>query len=141
MARRQIEYVQNYGNVTAIELGARSAFRAPGDVLLHLPPPPPAAVLDGSVARRVASQLADKACVLIDQLQPGVLVLVGGDTAIHVLERLGIAELNVIAELLPGMPLTHGYDAAGHGRWIVLKAGNHGHVADLATLLQLARST
>ncbi|NJN80853.1 MAG: hypothetical protein HC802_00195 [Caldilineaceae bacterium] len=70
----------------------------------------------------------------IESLDPQRLILSGGDTAIHVLDRLGIERLDVIAEQMPGMPLCRGRDRGGRLREVVLKAGNHGHAQ---TLLQL----
>jgi hypothetical protein len=65
-----------------------------------------------------------------------VLILVGGDTAVHVMGELGIQRLAVVRELLPGMPLTYARDALEHPHFIVLKAGNHG---DEQTLVELRR--
>ena len=50
-----------------------------------------------------------------------------------------MTELAVRHELLPGAPLTLGVDAAGRLYGIVLKAGNHGDEAALATLLARAK--
>ena len=96
--------------------------------------------MDGPAARQLAEQLAAAALPLIDAALPGLLVLSGGDTAISVLARLGIARLSVQRELLPGVPLTRGMDAAGRTYTIVLKAGNHGDETTLATVLIRARS-
>jgi uncharacterized protein YgbK (DUF1537 family) len=52
---------------------------------------------------------------------------------------MGVTHLTVQHELLPGVPLTHGLDAAGQPYAIVLKAGNHGDEAALATVLARAR--
>jgi uncharacterized protein YgbK (DUF1537 family) len=65
---------------------------------------------------------------------------VGGDTAISVLARLGIQRLTVLRELLPGMPLTCGVDAAGVSHFVIMKAGSHGDETTLATLVARARS-
>jgi len=48
--------------------------------------------------------------------------------------------LLVQRDLLPGVPLTRGVDASGRTYMIVLKAGNHGDEAALATVLARARS-
>jgi uncharacterized protein YgbK (DUF1537 family) len=69
-----------------------------------------------------------------------LLVLSGGDTAIGVLASMGVTHLTVLRELLPGVPLALGMDAAGRSHAIVLKAGNHGDEAALATVLARARS-
>jgi uncharacterized protein YgbK (DUF1537 family) len=109
-------------------------------MLLHLAAPAPGTPMDGPAARQLAEQLAAAALPLIDATQPGLLVLSGGDTAISVLARLGVTRLVVQRELLPGVPLTSGVDSAGRTRMIVLKAGNHGDEAALATMLARARS-
>ena len=94
--------------------------------------------MDGSAARQLAEQLAAAALPLIDAALPGLLVLSGGDTAISVLVRMGVTRLVVQRELLPGVPLTQGVDSAGRTHSIVLKAGNHGDEAALATVLARA---
>jgi uncharacterized protein YgbK (DUF1537 family) len=96
--------------------------------------------MDGPAARQKAEQLAAAALPLIGAARPGLLVLSGGDTAIAVLAGLGVAQLTVLRELLPGVPLTRGVDAAGQAHLVVLKAGNHGDEAALADVLALARS-
>jgi uncharacterized protein YgbK (DUF1537 family) len=62
------------------------------------------------------------------------LLLVGGDTTVHLLAQLGVRQLTVVAELMPGIPLLRGQDRQGRVRQIVTKAGNFG---DEQTLLQL----
>jgi D-threonate/D-erythronate kinase len=107
---------------------------------LHLAAPAPGTAMDGPAARQLAEQLAAAALPLIEAARPGLLVLSGGDTAISVLARLGVARLLVQRELLPGVPLTRGLDAAGRAHMIVLKAGNHGDEAALAAVLERARA-
>lgn len=140
MAQRQIAYLRRHQLVTAFEHTAVLPSDAAGDVLLHLPPPSPAALMDGPAARQLAAQLAASALPLIDAARPGLLVLSGGDTAISVLARMGVTQLLVQRELLPGVPLTRGLDFAGRSHMIVLKSGNHGDEAALATVLARARS-
>lgn len=101
---------------------------------LHLPPPLPNAQLEGALARQYAATLCDVAHQLIQQRQPRTLLLVGGDTAVHLLQLLGIERLQVQAELLPGMPLTTGIAADSQRYQIILKAGNHGDEQTLVTL-------
>ena len=66
-------------------------------------------------------------------------MLVGGDTAVHILSRLGVARLDVVAELQPGMPLTVGEGSgdlpAARPRAVVLKAGNHGNEDSLVRIV------
>ncbi len=139
IARAQIEYLRRRGEVAIVEVG--SGQQAPSDrnVLLHLPQPAPGTCLDGAAARALATKLAATATSMVRQRRPSVLVLAGGDTAITVLSRLGIRQLRVVRELLPGMPLTRGGDDGEQAHLIILKAGNHGDEAALHTLLQRAR--
>jgi len=140
MAQRQIAYMRQHQLVAAFEHPAVLPTNAAGDILLHLAAPSPGTAMDGPEARRLAAQLAVAAQPLIDATRPGLLVLSGGDTAISVLARLGVTHLLVQRELLPGVPLTNAVDAAGRTHTIVLKAGNHGDEAALATVLARARS-
>jgi uncharacterized protein YgbK (DUF1537 family) len=140
MARHQIAYLLRHQPVAAFEYGAAFPAAGAGDILLHLSAPPPDAAMDGPAARQLADQLAVAALPLIGAARSGLLVLSGGDTAISVLARMGVTRLVVQRELLPGVPLTRGVDAAGRTHTIVLKAGNHGDEAALATVLARARS-
>ena len=110
-----------------------------GDLLLHLPPPPPDTPLDGPAARALAARLAAEAARIVAQSDFGLLVLVGGDTAAATLEVLGVERLEIERELLPGMPLAR-VRIQGRERAVALKAGNHGHDDALAELLRLARA-
>jgi uncharacterized protein YgbK (DUF1537 family) len=139
MAQRQIAYLRRHQLVAAFEHSAGLPSDVVGDMLLHLPTPLPDAAMDGPAARRLAEQLAAAALPLIGIARPGLLVLSGGDTAISVLARMGVTRLLVQRELLPGVPLTRGVDAAGRTHIIVLKAGNYGDEAALATVLARAR--
>ncbi len=94
-----------------------------GCAVLHLPPPPPTALLDGPDARQEAARLARAVQAAVAAWQPGALILSGGDTAAAVLAALGVARLEVAAELLPGMPLCHMGPSLPS---VALKAGNHG---------------
>ena len=94
-------------------------------VLMHQPPPWPGIALDGPEARRRAELLADAALVQIGRMQPDLLILVGGDTAVAVLSRLGVDRLTVQAELLPGMPLCTA-EVNGRSLRVVMKPGSFG---------------
>lgn len=107
-----------------------------GDCLLHLPVPPPAVTLEGEQARTYVEALTRLALVIMEAVPPATLLIVGGDTAIHLLTTLGIAQLQVQEELLPGMPLCTGVNLAGQRFTVILKAGNHG---DAETLVALYR--
>ena len=108
-------------------------------VLIHQPPPAPGALLDGPEARQRAERLADTVCAHIAQRLPALLLLVGGDTAVAVLSRLGVARLTVESELLPGMPLCTA-DVNGRSLRVVMKPGSFGDENALASLLRIAYS-
>jgi uncharacterized protein YgbK (DUF1537 family) len=142
MAHAQIAYLRRCG-VQTIAVGAETAWQGTGDVVLHLPEPSSPegrSPLEGPAAREAAARLAEVALAAIARRRPAVLVLVGGDTAISVLARLGIQYLTVLRELLPGMPLTWGVDAACVSHSVIMKAGSHGDETTLATLVARARS-
>lgn len=106
-------------------------------VLLHQPRPAPGAVLDGPTARRLAERLAECAQAQMTANRPDLLILVGGDTAVAVLSRLGVQRLDVQAELLPGMPLCTAFVARRPLR-VVMKPGSFGDEDVLTVLLERA---
>jgi len=65
--------------------------------------------------------------------------VVGGDTAHHVMRRLGIERLTVAEELLPGIALNFGVDRMEQRRAVVLKPGNFGDPQTLVTLQRALR--
>jgi uncharacterized protein YgbK (DUF1537 family) len=141
MAQRQIEMLLSSRPVTAWTVSPGASYDGAGEtMLLHLPPPAPGAMLDGPQARVLAERLADAAEQVIARTTPSLLILSGGDTAVHVLARLGIERLTVLAELLPGMPLCTAVDNQGHGYKIVLKPGSFGRDDTLITLIDLIRN-
>ena len=99
--------------------------------LLHLPFPAPGVAVEGQAARVLAARLADEAMRWIAALRPARLILSGGDTALAVLARLGVAHLAVLCELEPGMPLCAAVGGAASVPEIVLKAGGHGDAETL----------
>lgn len=110
-----------------------------GDWLLHLAPPAHDTRLEGAVARASAANLADLTQVVVGRLQPGALVVVGGDTAHFVLRGLGMRRLDVLEELLPGIPLALASGRDGVTRAVVLKPGSFGDERALVTLWELLR--
>lgn len=142
MAHRQLQQLRQAAKVDIYEVDLaqqQQMRRVAGDgshvaCALHLPPPLPNALLEGALARQYAAALCAVAHGLIQQRQPRTLLLVGGDTAVHLLQLLGIEKLEVECELLPGMPLTRGEAANGQRYQIILKAGNHGDEQTLVTL-------
>ena len=147
MARAQINALRAQRGVNSVEIGEdgeeRAATWASGEArawLLCLPEPAPGALLDGPHARRLAMLLAERAMAIIRDVRPDAIILGGGDTAIHVLERLDVQRLDVIAELLPGMPLTRVIAGGGYAPLVVLKAGNHGDRESLIVLVEGSKS-
>lgn len=139
MAHRQIETLCAVKPVTRLIVKPEQTPLANLDpshpILVHLPPPDATAILDGPTARRMAEDLADAALPLIEEVAPTLLILSGGDTAVHVLSGLGIDRLTVLAELLPGMPLCVGQSAAGRRMLVIMKPGSFGDDATFLTLL------
>jgi uncharacterized protein YgbK (DUF1537 family) len=103
-------------------------------IIVHLPPPSLGTPLEGAAARRACARLAEWAAALFEQAQPAALILIGGDTARQMLTTLEIRQLDVVAELLPGMPLTTARLRSGERLAVICKSGNHG---DAQTLTQL----
>ena len=105
--------------------------------LLQQPIPDPGAVLEGRDARRLADHLARIGAAAFNRRRPDLLVLVGGDTAMQILKRLGVERLTVTRELLPGMPLC---SAAIDGRpaLVSIKPGDFGGKDTLLALLSVA---
>lgn len=106
--------------------------------LLQQPIPDPDAVLEGMEARRRADLLARIGAAAFERRRPDLLVLVGGDTAMPILERLGVERLTVARELLPGMPLCSAV-IDGRPALVSIKPGNFGGKDTLLELLALAR--
>lgn len=145
MAHRQIEALRAASKVDIFDLdevwvrrGGEQAIGGQHGWVIHLPKPTPQTVLEGPAARALATRLAEAALHLIMRGRPRTLILVGGDTALHVLERLGIERLTVLTELMPGIPLLRGVDQTGGERLIITKAGNFGDEGTLIQLLALA---
>lgn len=141
-AHRQIAQVEQRGDVRVRSLDRTWSTvdvispnsRPVGHWLLHLEPPPAGIALEGAAARAEAARLADLTQVVVQRLHPASLIVVGGDTATYVLRVLGIRRLEVVEEVLPGIPLTVGEDGRGEPHAIVLKAGNFGDDGTLAAL-------
>lgn len=77
----------------------------------------------GLVIRNFLGELVRR---ILDKTSTNTLILTGGDTAIGVCEKLGIFQLTILDELLPGIPLSLG-SLKTHGEVnIVTKAGGFG---------------
>lgn len=144
MAHRQIAALRGATTMAVIEIdpAARSLDMptlrnaAVEDCTLHLPPPQPDLPLEGERARSHVQALTRLAVAALKNRQPATLLIVGGDTAVHLLTALGVTQLQVEEELLPGMPVCTGHNADGRSFTVILKAGNHGDAETLVALYQ-----
>jgi len=91
-------------------------------------------------ATEVARRLADVAATLIERRPIAALVATGGDTAFAVLRRLGQATVQVMGNLLPGVPFSR-IRFGARELWLVTKAGGFGSRDTLATIAQRLRGT
>lgn len=92
---------------------------------------------NAAVAAELAGGLfADGISALIETTQPATLLACGGETANALLERLGVERLDVLDEILPGVPLASAV-LRGKTTRIITKSGGFG---DADTLLRLASS-
>jgi D-threonate/D-erythronate kinase len=76
-------------------------------------------------AERVATMLASSAVRVLRGRPVEALVATGGDTAVAILEGLGRRALQVVGDLLPGIPYCR-LDVDGRRLWLVTKAGGFG---------------
>ena len=87
----------------------------------------------GVIIRDFLAELVRRIC---DATPINNLILTGGDTAIGVCELLGIHQLTIVEELLPGIPLSFGRSAKQDAFNIVTKAGGFGEEDALYILFQ-----
>jgi D-threonate/D-erythronate kinase len=83
---------------------------------------PNRAVADAS---DVARMLAQDALRVLQARRVEALLATGGDTAIAILHCLGVAALQVMGDLLPGVPYAR-LQLAGRPIWLITKAGGFG---------------
>lgn len=102
--------------------------------LLQQPRPQPGAILEGTEGRQRADHLARVSVAALARRPVDLLLLVGGDTAMCILKRLGVTRLTVEQELLPGMPLCS-VVIDGRRTLIVIKPGRFGGDGTLVELL------
>jgi uncharacterized protein YgbK (DUF1537 family) len=76
-------------------------------------------------AQQVAASLAGHAVRVLRNRPIGALVATGGDTAVAILTALGRRALQVMGDLLPGIPYCR-FDFDGRRLWLVTKAGGFG---------------
>lgn len=136
-AQRQIATLQRERGIACYVAGDPAPATGAA-ALLHLPAPPAGARLEGAAARRRAALLAKSALERIAAAPPGLLVLSGGDTAMAVAHRLHLTRLEVVRELLPGIPLCVGAGGSGKQYAVVLKPGGFGDDRALIDVLDRA---
>ncbi len=71
-----------------------------------------------------------------ETLSLGALVLVGGDTAVAVTDRLGAQGIKILAEIEPYIPLGELVGGAFAGLPVVTKAGGFGNIQSLIAILR-----
>jgi D-threonate/D-erythronate kinase len=91
-------------------------------------------------AAEVARRLADAVKTLIERRPIAALVATGGDTAFAVLRRLGQVTLQVMGNLLPGIPFGR-VRCGARELWLVTKAGGFGSRDALVTIAQRLRGS
>ncbi|MBE9638578.1 four-carbon acid sugar kinase family protein [Salipiger mangrovisoli] len=69
------------------------------------------------------------------RMQPATLFACGGESAAALLERLGIGQLDVLGELLPGVPVSR--SANGQRLTLVTKSGGFGAADTLVKLVKM----
>lgn len=89
-----------------------------------------------SLGLAIQSFLGELTSNIIEDTLINNLILTGGNTAIGVCSALGIYHLNIVDELLPGIPLSIGQFKDNIKLKIVTKAGGFGDENALYTLLE-----
>jgi D-threonate/D-erythronate kinase len=76
-------------------------------------------------AAEVARALAHAALRVLHTRRIEAVLATGGDTAIAILDALGVPALQVMGDLLPGIPYSR-LDVSGRMLWLITKAGGFG---------------
>jgi uncharacterized protein YgbK (DUF1537 family) len=84
----------------------------------------------------IRSFLGELTASIVERVPASNIILTGGDTAIGVCSALGIYNLNIIDEFLPGIPLSIGQFKGSLNLKIVTKAGGFGEDDTLYVLLE-----
>lgn len=79
---------------------------------------------DGDAAR-VAADIAQQAIQMVQRTQAQALIATGGDTAIAILAASGNPALQVLGDLMPGIPYAR-IQIGGIPVWLITKAGGFG---------------
>jgi uncharacterized protein YgbK (DUF1537 family) len=83
----------------------------------------------------VAAALARNVVRLLRSRRPGALVATGGDTAVAILHALGCDAVQVMGDLLPGIPYCR-IQLDTRPIWLVSKAGGFGAREALIDIVQ-----
>ena len=89
-------------------------------------------------AEQVARMLASSTVRVLRNRPVEALVATGGDTAVAILEGLGRRALQVMGDLLPGIPYCR-FDLDGRRLWLVTKAGGFGTPDTLIEIVRRLR--
>lgn len=118
------------------EVGRDAPLASPADALILLA----ATGEDGREgdAGHVAAMLAASAVRVLRGRPIEALVATGGDTAVAILEALGRRALQVMGDLLPGIPYCR-LDLDGRRLWLVTKAGGFGTPGTLIDIVRRLR--
>jgi uncharacterized protein YgbK (DUF1537 family) len=90
-------------------------------------------------AAQVACRLAAGALRVLEARPIGAVLATGGDTAIALLEALHVPALQVMGDLLPGIPYAR-VEACGRSVWLVTKAGGFGRPDTMVEVLNRLRT-
>jgi uncharacterized protein YgbK (DUF1537 family) len=91
-------------------------------------------------AEAVATQMALNAVRLLQRRPVGALVATGGDTAVAILRALGQPALQVMGDLMPGIPYGR-LQVGGRSIWLVTKAGGFGKRDAMCEIVARLRAT
>jgi uncharacterized protein YgbK (DUF1537 family) len=95
---------------------------------------------DGAAAdaAQVARSLAQNAVRLLQSRPIDALLATGGDTAIAILNVMAVPALQVMGDLLPGIPCAR-LDVQGRPLWLITKAGGFGTPDTLCEVVERLR--
>jgi uncharacterized protein YgbK (DUF1537 family) len=88
----------------------------------------------------VAARFSEQVARAWEQGGFDALVLVGGDGAAAVLDRLGVEQIMINSAILPGTPDGRVVGGPAHGLRLVTKSGGFGGADALVTVVRLLRS-
>ena len=93
-------------------------------------------LVDFGSAAEILAELEDPCVNSCDDSCEGSVMIIGGDTLLACLRRLGCKDLEPLAELFPGVVLSL-YRAGGREKFLISKSGGFGSETLLADLKEL----